>query len=331
MKNLFSDARQDSLIFKLKLEDWFDETMQRANGWYKKQTQVALILIGFYVAFLFNVDTVAIYKILATDKEARRSLVQMAIDNKDKYQATIMAIDTTVADRIKNSKDTIVVQHVSDSLLKQTYQSISKDAEKANSILALGKPWKDSCEICKDSLLIKNSADQQEVSAQLKQSIDSQQQVINKLRNSINILQAGLSDKANAGNRSADTRLPDSLTRLKVQSDTILSRAEINLVNMQQKQKFAERCKFIKGEMDKIWLKYSPDQQGGWTTFFGWLLTALAISLGAPFWFDLLNKFVQMRTAGTRPGGDRSPANRNNIANDNATTTTTPDGETIRG
>jgi len=30
--------------------------------------------------------------------------------------------------------------------------------------------------------------------------------------------------------------------------------------------------------------------------FFGWLLTALAISLGAPFWFDLLNKFIVVRS-----------------------------------
>jgi len=29
----------------------------------------------------------------------------------------------------------------------------------------------------------------------------------------------------------------------------------------------------------------------------GWLLTALAISLGAPFWFDLLNKFIVIRSA----------------------------------
>jgi hypothetical protein len=29
---------------------------------------------------------------------------------------------------------------------------------------------------------------------------------------------------------------------------------------------------------------------------FGWLLTALAISLGAPFWFDMLNKFIVVRS-----------------------------------
>ena len=33
----------------------------------------------------------------------------------------------------------------------------------------------------------------------------------------------------------------------------------------------------------------------------GWLLTALALSLGAPFWFDLLNKLVNMRYGMRRP------------------------------
>ena len=33
----------------------------------------------------------------------------------------------------------------------------------------------------------------------------------------------------------------------------------------------------------------------------GWLITALAISLGAPFWFDLLNRFVKLRGTGTPP------------------------------
>jgi hypothetical protein len=33
----------------------------------------------------------------------------------------------------------------------------------------------------------------------------------------------------------------------------------------------------------------------------GWLLTILAISLGAPFWFDMLNKFINIRSAGKSP------------------------------
>ncbi|QNI33322.1 hypothetical protein H7849_05005 [Alloacidobacterium dinghuense] len=33
----------------------------------------------------------------------------------------------------------------------------------------------------------------------------------------------------------------------------------------------------------------------------GWILTAIAVSLGAPFWFDLLNKLVNLRLAGQKP------------------------------
>jgi hypothetical protein len=33
----------------------------------------------------------------------------------------------------------------------------------------------------------------------------------------------------------------------------------------------------------------------GWSVF-GWLITACAVSLGAPFWFDMLNKFIVVRS-----------------------------------
>ena len=40
-----------------------------------------------------------------------------------------------------------------------------------------------------------------------------------------------------------------------------------------------------------------PNNFGGWLIkIIGWLLTAIAISLGAPFWFDLLNKFMVVRS-----------------------------------
>ena len=36
----------------------------------------------------------------------------------------------------------------------------------------------------------------------------------------------------------------------------------------------------------------------------GWLLTAIAVSLGAPFWFDMLKKIVNLRAAGKQPEKD---------------------------
>jgi hypothetical protein len=39
-------------------------------------------------------------------------------------------------------------------------------------------------------------------------------------------------------------------------------------------------------------------------------LSALAVSLGAPFWFDTLNKVINIRGAGTPPGEPRRSAPR---------------------
>jgi hypothetical protein len=42
--------------------------------------------------------------------------------------------------------------------------------------------------------------------------------------------------------------------------------------------------------------------------FVGWLLTTIAISLGAPFWFDLLNRFVSVRASGSPPPDEAKPS-----------------------
>jgi|GEM_PF-1594836 hypothetical protein len=48
----------------------------------------------------------------------------------------------------------------------------------------------------------------------------------------------------------------------------------------------------------------------GWAFYklFGLLISVLAVSLGAPFWFDTLSKFVNLRSAGTPPGETKKSA-----------------------
>lgn len=41
---------------------------------------------------------------------------------------------------------------------------------------------------------------------------------------------------------------------------------------------------------------YGPWQWGYLNVLLGWLMTAVAVSLGAPFWFDILNKFMVVRS-----------------------------------
>jgi hypothetical protein len=44
----------------------------------------------------------------------------------------------------------------------------------------------------------------------------------------------------------------------------------------------------------------------------GWLITVAAVSLGAPFWFDLLSRLARLRGSGppetSRPLSDKDPA-----------------------
>ena len=83
-----------------------------------------------------------------------------------------------------------------------------------------------------------------------------------------------------------------------VQQDREFEEAYSNLQNL------------INNEVNKLnqygigWNDFSLDEidESGWAIkVLGWLVTALAISLGAPFWFDLLRKVVNIRNAGKSP------------------------------
>ncbi len=57
-------------------------------------------------------------------------------------------------------------------------------------------------------------------------------------------------------------------------------------------------------EADQIpirWKSFNPPGPFNIFSIPGWLLSALAITMGAPFWFDILNKFVNVRNAGPKP------------------------------
>lgn len=53
------------------------------------------------------------------------------------------------------------------------------------------------------------------------------------------------------------------------------------------------------------WQKDKKSGSAPWTLvlrhLFGWIITALAISMGAPFWFDTLNRFMNIRNSGRAP------------------------------
>ena len=58
-----------------------------------------------------------------------------------------------------------------------------------------------------------------------------------------------------------------------------------------------------------------PTEASGWLIkLFGLLLTGFAVSQGAPFWFDLLNKFMTARSTVKPPERDRNPSRTTEVS-----------------
>ena len=64
--------------FQQEVEGWFDRSMERAGGVYKRNSKGVALLIGIVIAIAFNADTFHITDRLLTDQTVRNSISQMA-------------------------------------------------------------------------------------------------------------------------------------------------------------------------------------------------------------------------------------------------------------
>jgi seryl-tRNA synthetase len=91
-----------------------------------------------------------------------------------------------------------------------------------------------------------------------------------------------------------------------------LNKLQDDLKKLQEKEEELKKQKELKKLTENVkkleeiglpigWKRDDPrlvPHRWGWLVkILGWLLTAFAISLGAPFWFDLLTKFVNVRSS----------------------------------
>ena len=60
------------------IEKWFNDTMDRASGWYKRRTQLCLLTLGLAVAFGGDLSTVSIARWLWTSDAARQAALSAA-------------------------------------------------------------------------------------------------------------------------------------------------------------------------------------------------------------------------------------------------------------
>ncbi|WP_299362124.1 hypothetical protein [Winogradskyella sp.] len=276
LKSLLEDANNDLQKFKFLLEQWFDDTMERSTGWFKRRVQYFLFIIGFFLAVSFNADTLDIIKKLSNDPDAREQMVAHAINYTKDNEALIKKINeikggngsdtlkTTTEESIKE-----VIKSNNDSLRK-IGQTLQKDIIKAQNIISSNWRIPDSIFNGQDKDIPKDFT-----------------------KHTYKLV-------------VWDT-IRGSDSKKKVKKDTfevsILVHKSIDQALFKKSIRPTSRADFDKGIVNVNKQKYKWSYVFATKGFFnfkhfwGYFLTALAISLGSPFWFDLLNKLIKLRSS----------------------------------
>ncbi len=78
LNQLLRQSNNELALFRLEVQNWYNNVMDRASGWFKRFTQQILLFIGLGIAIVFNADTIQIFDTLNKDPEALQQVVQMA-------------------------------------------------------------------------------------------------------------------------------------------------------------------------------------------------------------------------------------------------------------
>lgn len=75
---VYRSVGSDASKFHHAAEQWFDDSMERVSGWYKRRVQLFLFLISTLVVFALNADTLAAGRVLWRDDAVRAAVVKKA-------------------------------------------------------------------------------------------------------------------------------------------------------------------------------------------------------------------------------------------------------------
>lgn len=228
---LIDAAGSDVAKARENIEQWFNSTMERVSGWYKRRTQLIILILGFGIAAVFNIDSIVMAGRLATDKSLRESLVA-ASEEYAKAGAASAAASPSPA--------------VSPAAASPASPSAAPATPAAS-------PNHNQSSVPAASPVVTPSA---------------------------------------AGSPASSEPSPTPAT------SPSLTKAE---------QTFEDDYKRLENlglpigwdttEANKLLSQGIVTNKRAWTRkLIGLLITALAVSLGAPFWFDLLNKFMVVRS-----------------------------------
>jgi hypothetical protein len=318
--NLYIEqANGDVQKFKLLLENWFDDTMERVSGWYKRQSNKILLVIGFFLALAFNVSSIVIASKLSKDKKVREALVQNASD----YVRTHYVNDTAK----------IVLKEIPPQSRVST-PAPPTGSSKKNSSDSLSNKKDSSDQNADTNLNINTTTHDDSLQQRAKQQLQEIKDLYEKsIEENNNLLGLGWGDYGYT-NDTIKYKISQGINNYALYRDSI----EINVKDtndFKQRHKIQNFKEYKEQVLENV--PSHPKKRGAWgkllfilgqsfsnsKLLLGFLITAFAISLGAPFWFDLLNKFVNLRVSGVKPDSDRANTSKTVLLN------TKPDSDSV--
>jgi hypothetical protein len=306
--NIYADSAGDAAVFKEKLNQWYNEMMERLSGWFKRKIQFILFIIGLIMAIMFNIDSISIAKKLGKDKNAREQLVQMAISASDSNSA--------IAKALKQSNDSTL----NDSLLKESYRQVKQASDDAGMVLGLG--WnldnltKTYAAEFPNSRVITcwNYCSARPLCGKSPKTrnADSLRMIAlsNCLKDSVLNLVSSAQHKLKRENNDSlitvyAAIIRDQTAALEKFTGSLNYFGNAKYIQIDRIVAKDQHVSIIEGHrnflaVEKIWYVLKKSFSN-WLVILGFIITALAISLGSNFWFDLLNKLVAMRSSGVKP------------------------------
>ncbi|HKC66204.1 MAG TPA: hypothetical protein VKB86_21345, partial [Pyrinomonadaceae bacterium] len=231
---------------------WFNSSMDRVSGWYKRRAQIIILILGLAVTIAMNADTISIIKKLSTDKPLRDSLVAAA-----EVYAKENATPTPTPTPAPGTASTAATPVTPASSATPVTTPAAKPSPSANP----------------------SPSPSPSASPSASPSV------------SPSVSPTNSPAKGTTAAASPSPTPPECVN-----------------------DKNSPECKLAKNKQEILSLGLPMGWSGGYHNtlpgkdcdcswwdqlqwhWLGWLITAIAISLGAPFWFDLLNKFIVVRS-----------------------------------
>ncbi|WP_420601496.1 hypothetical protein [Flagellimonas sp.] len=285
LQSLLDDAQNDLVRFKVNLEDWFNNTMERVTGWYKRTVQIILIIIGFVIAATFNVNSIAIAKLLSNDKEARENIVALASSYVEENKELI---DAYRKNKMNKSKDLSAIDRINE---------LDRPSQVQDTTASDNKAVAQKLEVQQDSIKSAFDAKLDSLLA-IKGKLESDIEDVTKILGFRPI--DSLPIQKDFERELADAEVvvvKQKLTSKQVLYDNRFVVAFPSAYLAENTGSYYEIIQEGCGDQSNDTLYYAEFKGLGYFfySFWGYLITALAISLGAPFWFDVLNKIIRMR------------------------------------